>query len=588
MIRNFINKTKNSMSLRTQLAVLIIASFTAIILPVVVYTYYSNTRTIVRQQVSVLTKLLNLEILNMDSYMSEIDRFSLLLRHDAGFMNIINSREPLEYADQIYIQTLLRSTFDSRNDLKSFRLFLINSGLNYEIESRQHKVRPFDFEDAAFLPGYPFFTAGRYYRYIEPLEEEGEFIRFFRTIIRIEDQQPLAIVELTLDTSYVDTLTRDHRGEDEILFIVDSDDRILYKTVELDDRVLLSGFGDMMSIADHGLSMRLQGRSYIATFISSQKHSYTIYNLVPRSVLDRQLIETRNISLVIGFAAILLTLGLSSLYLRLLTNPLLELSGHLGKVGGGNFSEIETIGGSREIIRLSESFNSMTRQIDELIRKTYISTINEKTAQLKALEAQLNPHLLYNTLQAISSEAIINKQMKINFMITALAAMLRYSIKGGEYVTLESEIKHVRDYLLLQDARFDDELSYDIQVATEAEKFKIPKISILTLVENSITHGMTGDCDRVHITVTCTLEKRVLIIRVVDNGSGINREKLDCLNDKFRGILVSDDESSSLGLINLNSRLKILYEGKAALEIISGRETAVTLTIPLDEEHLDV
>ena len=589
MILDLIKQSRNSSPLRTQLGVLLIASFILIILPVIAYTYISNSRTIIEQQVDVQTKLLRQEALNLDSYLAEIDRYSLLLRHDAGFMDIIKKKGPLDYRDQRSVQGMLRNTFYSRNDILSYRLYMINSGENYEIEARLNKVNSFDWDDPSSLPYYGVFTSGRYYRYFMPVAGEEGYIRYFRTIIRIENQEPLAIVELAFDTSHLDALTMDHRREGENLYIADDESRILYKTTDLPDSLLLNA-AERLSNSSFRDSIRVGGYDYIAVSYRSPGYNYTLYNLIPRTNLDSTLTETRNLSLLIGFIAVILTLGLSSLYIRLLTTPLQQLSDQLAEVGTGNFSSLENIGGSREIVQLTDSFNAMTREIDDLIKKTYVSALNEKTAQLKALEAQLNPHMLYNTLQAISSEAIVNKQMKINFMITALANMLRYSIKGGEFVSLGSEIKHVRDYLMLQDARFEDELSYEIDVEQDSEDLEIPKMSIQTLVENSIIHGMQGPDGRVHLKVSVSLKGNLLRIAVEDNGSGISGERLDYLRQQFSGVRLKDDQTSSLGLINLNSRLHILYEGKAGLEITSREEkgTCVVLTIPVFEEHLYV
>lgn len=122
---------------------------------------------------------------------------------------------------------------------------------------------------------------------------------------------------------------------------------------------------------------------------------------------------------------------------RLTTAPLTAFSRRMKEVGNGNFSPIEENGGSRELLALSRSFNEMVSHIDELINQNYVSEINEKTARLAALEAQLNPHFLYNTLQAIGTEALLNDQPQINRMLASLAANLRYSIKSGDPVRLK-------------------------------------------------------------------------------------------------------------------------------------------------------
>ena len=226
----------------------------------------------------------------------------------------------------------------------------------------------------------------------------------------------------------------------------------------------------------------------------------------------------------------------------------------------------------------------MILHINDLINKNYISQINEKTARLIALEAQLNPHFLYNTLQAISTEAILSGNKKIPPMINAIASMLRYSIKDGDFSLLEQELKYVSDYLFLQQSRFDEHLGYELLIDEETRKITIPKISILTLVENSILHGMEEEVSQIRIWVETSLEDDLLKICVRDNGCGMNPEKLDALKSRLRESVEHRNETG-IGLTNLYSRLTLLYNGLADMKIESTylKGTAVTLLIPYEE-----
>ena len=266
----------------------------------------------------------------------------------------------------------------------------------------------------------------------------------------------------------------------------------------------------------------------------------------------------------------------------MITNPLSTLAHRLRRVGTGNFTTTTDIGGSLEITNLAHDFNSMIHHIDDLIKKNYISEINAKTSRLIALEAQLNPHFLYNTLQAISAEAIINKQPKINAMVTSLASMLRYSIKEEDFVSVAQEIKHVNDYLSLQHSRFGENLTYEWNIDEDTLHAMIPKISIQTLVENSITHGISGDIDHINIYIRTYMEGDQLLIKVRDDGIGIAPEKLNELKEAFANSDLNTHKSLGIGLMNLSSRIHILYDEPASLSIESnlGYYTLVTLSIP--------
>lgn len=572
-----------NISLKTQLLTLVSIIFTFIIVFIISYNYKSNSAAMKQQQVQTATTLLNLETQNLDSYLTEISRYSLLLRHDTSFMQCINSYHALSYSDKSNIQKLLRSNFDSRNDLISYRLFLLKKADNYAIDSNKHKVQTFYDNYVAALPDYHIFTKKPYYRSIEPSDDPNVFMIYYRTIIRIEDQEPLAIVELTFNNSYLDSIAKNHNDLDELFCMIDENNRLLYTNNELiNNRFLQKTFPYITNQTSTSFNIDMNETPYLAVYNKSDLHGYTIISFKPLASLDKKISATRNLSLILAFVSITIAIILVFIFIRLITNPLTTLAHRLRTVGTGNFTTTTDIGGSLEICNLAHDFNSMVYHIDELIKKNYISEINAKTARLIALEAQLNPHFLYNTLQAISSEAIINKQPNINSMVTALAAMLRYSIKEEDFVMVSQEIKYVRDYLSLQHFRFGDNLNYEWNIDEDTLNIMIPKISIQTLVENSITHGIGGDVDRISIYIRSYVKDNQLLIQVRDNGAGITQEQLKELNVSFKNDDLNTNKNLGIGLLNLNSRLHILYEEPAFLTVESTLRhyTLVTLSIP--------
>lgn len=265
----------------------------------------------------------------------------------------------------------------------------------------------------------------------------------------------------------------------------------------------------------------------------------------------------------------------------MLTNPLHVLSKQMERTGSGDFHTVVHTDGSREIIELSQSFNLMVSHIDELIRRTYLAELSEKSARLTALESQLNPHFLYNTLQAISTEALLNDQPQINKMITSLASNLRYTIKSEDLVPLRNEMVYVNNYIYLQKIRMDDNLQVNIRIDPDTEEFLIPKISIQTLVENSIIHGISPATGSIQIDISAKRVENYIHICVRDNGNGIPEEQLSLLYADFE----RQDKTGStggIGLVNLYTRLKLLYPQPATLDIRSkpGKYTEILLVLP--------
>jgi two-component system sensor histidine kinase YesM len=436
----------NKISLKTQLATLTTVIFTAIIILIILYNYQSNSKAVIEHQTNATTGLLQLEAQNLDAYFSEIDRYSLLLRHNESFMHIISSRQPMTYQEQTDIHSLLRSNFDSRNDLLSYRLYLLNNPVNFKIDSAQHKVQSFYDVSIEDLPDYKNFTTGKEYKSILSSEKSGQLMVYYRTIIRISDKEPLAVVELTFDDSYIKSLTANHNNSGELVCLFDNKNRLLYTNNDgiINGTALDVIVNEINSTDRNHFTSQINHKDFLAVYKKSDVHNYTLAVFKPLDTIEKQLADTRNISLLLSLFSIIITMMLSIIFIRLITNPLSTLAHRLRRVGTGNFSATADIGGSREITSLAQDFNTMIHQIDELIKKNYISELNEKTARLIALEAQVNPHFLYNTLQAISAEAVVNGQQKINLMITALASMLRYAIKSNDLVTVAQESKHER------------------------------------------------------------------------------------------------------------------------------------------------
>ncbi|MCI9066473.1 MAG: sensor histidine kinase [Lachnospiraceae bacterium] len=317
----------------------------------------------------------------------------------------------------------------------------------------------------------------------------------------------------------------------------------------------------------------------------SKSSGIRLLSLTPLSYIDSQIGQLQKSVLLSGIVVWLLTVVLIYMLLRLLTIPLRTLSAQMQKTGEGDFRSRVDVEGSIEIRKLSESFNSMVAHIDQLIRRTYVAELSEKDARLAALEAQLNPHFLYNTLQAISTEALVNDQPQIHRMITSLASNLRYTIKSDTLVPLKREMSYVNDYIFLQKIRMDEALEFHSDIDPATEDCLIPKISIQTLVENSIIHGKSDKADAITVTVSSQYSDSTVIITVRDNGCGIAPEQLEKLYADF-DLQKNTGKNGGIGLANLHSRIGILYDKPASMEIHT-RETEYTeiiLTLPATRE----
>lgn len=328
-------------------------------------------------------------------------------------------------------------------------------------------------------------------------------------------------------------------------------------------------------------TVKIGAENYLLVRTQSESAGLHLLCFTPLSYIDSQFNDIQTSIILSGVLIWFFAILTIYLLLRFLTAPLKTLAEKMRRTGDGDFHTSLHAGGSKEVTELSDSFNSMVSQIDQLINRTYLAELSEKNAQITALEAQINPHFLYNTLQAISTEALINDQFQIHKMITSLASNLRYTIKDGDLVSLKREMEYVTNYIFLQKMRRTDILRFKKDIEPGIEEFLVPKISLHTLVENSIIHGTGKNTGQITIYISAKQQDDKIILLVRDDGCGIPEAKLEDLRQSL-ATQKPNSAGKSIGLANLYIRLQLLYDDPAIMQINSKENsyTEVILTLP--------
>lgn len=285
------------------------------------------------------------------------------------------------------------------------------------------------------------------------------------------------------------------------------------------------------------------------------------------------------------------TVGIMLMLIRFITNPVIQsvdaVVDAMNEAEKGNFSVKIKVHQQmpREIIRIAEGFNQMVEEMDELIRQAKQAAVDQKNAELSALEAQIDPHFLYNTLDTINWKAIEQEQYEISEMVGALADILRYAVKNaGAQVTVSQEISWLNQYILLQSAKLGRALEMKYRISEEAKSCRIHKLLLQPFVENSIKHGFYEKKGVCRLEVSMDVMKGQLYIVIGDNGKGMKEEMLSQLNDEKAAL------GDHLGIINVRKRLKLYYSEGAGIYFESslGNYTKVHLFIPVEEaDHAD-
>ncbi|WP_159881266.1 cache domain-containing sensor histidine kinase [Paenibacillus puerhi] len=309
-----------------------------------------------------------------------------------------------------------------------------------------------------------------------------------------------------------------------------------------------------------------------------------LLKLIPLPIILAQAEKTRTINVLLALTIILILI-VTTMYISFrLTRSLLQLKRLMVKAGEGDFQAPIAVTQTDEIGQISHAYNRMIQQIDTLITEKYKMKLANQESQWKALQAQINPHFMYNTLQTICSVALDEGIDELVRMTQALSDMLRYSIKPGERATLQDEIGNVTDYLFIQACRFEEKLEYRIEAPAAVRHLQVPKLLLQPLVENAIIHGLEPAKHRGKIVLECSLDQGYLRISISDNGIGIMPGKLAELQASMDAPdVLTLDKRDSIGIVNVRQRLQLMFGGECCMRIHSRPQegTRIEIAIPV-------
>lgn len=305
----------------------------------------------------------------------------------------------------------------------------------------------------------------------------------------------------------------------------------------------------------------------------------TVALIVPYDDILASSNKGRNRIITIFLLVVPITMLLSYFVAASATSRLRKLLSHIRKVKNGHFQLAPLATSEDEIGELARNFNGMVGNISQLMEETYSLGQEVKNNELKALQAQINPHFLYNTLNLINVMAIETGSREISRVVDELAVFYRLSLSNGrEKVTLESELKHIEAYVRIHNMRFKDCVKLEFEVSRELYVCEVPKIILQPIVENAILHGiMETESERGSIFIRARAESGALAIEIEDDGVGMSMEKAKSL---FVG--PAPQTSGGYGLRNIEERIQLSYGVLYGIQFKSepGRGTVVTLRIP--------
>lgn len=336
-------------------------------------------------------------------------------------------------------------------------------------------------------------------------------------------------------------------------FITSNDDTISQKTAaklveESDDQIASIG-----------------KQSFIVVKQRSSVTGWTLLILTPVNVITKGISVLRTTIVVSALMGTLLFTLLSFFLSILITRPVFKLIKAMRSTRLGILKPIDNVSSTMEIQELNYSYNKMVDNINELIQLVYEKELSRSHTELKALQAQINPHFLFNTLDVLYWSLLDKDEDQLAEYVVAMSDLFRYTITGsskGGWVKLHDELEHVKRYLLIMKMRFEDRLEWEIVAPSEFSNVELPRLLLQPLVENAVLHGVESKIEPGWIKLTVAGDEEWITITVEDDGMGMDEEMLRSLVEGLESGKVSSSKDSGVGIANVHRRLQLFFQEK--------------------------
>lgn len=319
-------------------------------------------------------------------------------------------------------------------------------------------------------------------------------------------------------------------------------------------------------IGSNDTIIQLGQQEYMVTKQQSDLTGWTVLILTPVSELTEGISSIRTGIILSGVVGVFI-FTISSLFLStIITRPILRLTKTMQRAGKDVLTLTPSVSSVNEINELNSTYNQLVKETNHLIQMVYQKEILRSRSELNALQAQINPHFLFNTLDALHWSLEEKNEEELSELVLAMSDLFRYTItkENDDWVFLRDELKHIGDYMEIMKMRFGSRLEWSVSVPIEFELVRIPKLVIQPLVENAILHGAgnkSGNC-QVSVTVEPLLQKDQELIRITvkDNGSGMDKERLEWIEQSMNTGGMSSMTGKGMAISNVYKRLKLYYK----------------------------
>lgn len=414
-------------------------------------------------------------------------------------------------------------------------------------------------------------------------------ITLSRALVNNQTGEREGLFFVDLNYSAISDLCNNNSIEEKgYIFVLDAEGNIVYhpKQQLMYGGLKTENIDAIMECEEDSLIIDEGGESKLYTMSKSKRTGWTVVGAAYTSELLKNNEQAQMWYLLVASILLLAVIGISGIISREITKPIRSLRDSMRKVQNGQFDTHVEVITENEIGSLGRSFNLMTSEIRALMEQNVYEQKQKRKSELKALQAQINPHFLYNTLDSIIWMSEAGENDEVVEMTSALARLLRQSISNDqEEVELEKEIEYVKNYLTIQKMRYKDKLEFFIYVDPRVAHVPVIKLVLQPLVENAIYHGIKYKETKGNLKIYAKpVDGRVEIV-VADDGIGMDEDVMEHIFDEHR----KEQKRNGVGVPNVQKRLKLQYGSEYGIryESVKGAGTKAVITIPVDGGRTD-
>ncbi len=426
-------------------------------------------------------------------------------------------------------------------------------------------------------------------------DDEGQITFYInQPLVNTNTYEPIGMLYFRVDPNYLENVFDDGYSQgEETIYLYSKQGDLIAREGKLSGSAMIEE-GGYYNMPPDVYTMEDDGKDYYIITEDIEGLELTVLTLIPSDVLTQDSRKVTDLIIILYVANIPLFLLMAFFLYNNINKPVAHLITKMNQFEEGQFDVQAEHTRSDEFGYLYTAFNDMTKNTKKLVNDVYIKELARKDAEIAALQEQINPHFLYNTLESINWRAQLAGQQDIALMIQALSKLMDGSINRDnvKFITVEQEVGYMEQYMYLVQMRYTESLTFTLEVDPEVKGCYVPKLIIQPLLENAVKHGIE-QVGEGQIILRCYAKEDKLYVEVEDDGIGMDPSTLQQIRDiidvEIRNAHIQKGKRQSIGFQNVARRVELIYDGQASIQVYSHMhdKTIITLALPRATE-LDV